>query len=473
MNLNDSPFLNAGVISLATLDSAMCVQQSTGPMAGCIPGLGEDVCSYGPFLGMKAELELLRQGDVKPLIIPDVVYKHGDKEDWITIHVTWDRRTSNYAVLTTIQDEEYDLRRTQLQKIRSQRVQQEQLAAATTQIRNLTSLYQSIIDSSGDFIFRLNSQANIIFTNLRANTFLGKTLGQLQGHPIAQVILEEQHNDFWTDAISAARSNQSHLGEMIISDANGNRRSISWTTQWLGADGPQEYQVLGRDITDAKLLDEARKKANRDVVVTAITQERLRIARDLHDTLVRSILTVLTQIRLVKRLVEPNPSSALTELLAAESVAMEGVGLARESISSMRIELSEERPLGKSLVNLVNAAKNRKDLAINLDLDSSSIDLYCPAAEATYRIVSEALRNIELHAKASKVKITICSGPWMGAPSLQSEISDDGVGFDATVAPADHYGVTGMYEQARQAGGALTLSSSKGNGTTIQCNIPL
>jgi signal transduction histidine kinase len=105
-----------------------------------------------------------------------------------------------------------------------------------------------------------------------------------------------------------------------------------------------------------------------------------------------------------------------------------------------------------------------------LDCAVSDIAALDPLTEqAVYRIATEALTNIERHAGAKHVRLNLS----LENRKLRLAIQDDGIGFDPRIIPEDHFGVTGMGERAREAGGALKVQSELGKGTTLELEIPV
>jgi signal transduction histidine kinase len=91
------------------------------------------------------------------------------------------------------------------------------------------------------------------------------------------------------------------------------------------------------------------------------------------------------------------------------------------------------------------------------------------AAEAAIRAITEALTNVARHARASHVSLHLSTLE----KSLQIEICDDGIGFDPEVIQAGHYGLLGMGERVRLAGGSFAVHSIPGDGTRITISLPL
>jgi NarL family two-component system sensor histidine kinase YdfH len=89
--------------------------------------------------------------------------------------------------------------------------------------------------------------------------------------------------------------------------------------------------------------------------------------------------------------------------------------------------------------------------------------------ETIIRAVAEGLTNVARHARARQVTVKLSSADG----TLRTEIQDDGQGFDASAIPSGHYGLIGLRERARLAGGQFTIESAPHKGTLLKINIPL
>jgi signal transduction histidine kinase len=222
-----------------------------------------------------------------------------------------------------------------------------------------------------------------------------------------------------------------------------------------------DARVAERTAQIAKLAEESKH--------AAVTRERLRLARDLHDTLAHSLMALLTQIRMVRMVRETLQSCELdAELLRAEEVATSGLTAVRGAIAQMRNFNVHDTGLGGALRDLVNQFSSRSGIPVNMETDLSATQLADDRAEVAFRIAQEALRNVERHAHAGEVRLYL---RWVeqlpGRPHVRLEIIDDGQGFDTSASRAGHYGLRGMEEQAALIGAQLELESQHGRGTRI------
>ena len=218
-----------------------------------------------------------------------------------------------------------------------------------------------------------------------------------------------------------------------------------------------ERRVLMRTREVERLADESR--------YAAIGRERLRIARELHDTLAHSMMAILIEIRFLRRLHARDPKALGNELVRAEAIAHEGLQEARRAITQMRVTKVQESGLGPALAETFKRFINLTGIAGDFIVDDAAARFGDDRAELIVRIAQEALRNIERHAKATNVTVTLRS---VTDEALMLQIEDNGIGFDARQIPAGHYGIIGLREQAELIGAELNIQSTCGEGTVLR-----
>ncbi len=225
--------------------------------------------------------------------------------------------------------------------------------------------------------------------------------------------------------------------------------------QTLNAELDQRVTARTREIE--RLAEQAR--------YDAVARERLKIARDLHDTLAHSMMAMLTEIRLLKRLAATHPAALPEELIRAEETAHQGLKEARAAIAQMRFNPVRDAGLAAALREFVDLFVERTGIPVDYSSDAEAGAFADERAETLFRIAEEAMRNVERHAGATRVTISLRASD--DGDRLTLTISDDGVGFDAEAAHPGHYGLAGLREQARLIGAALTIHSAPQQGTTI------
>ena len=229
----------------------------------------------------------------------------------------------------------------------------------------------------------------------------------------------------------------------------------------LLANNSLEARVRDRTVEIERLSDE-----NQQV---AVSRERLRMARDLHDTLAHTLAAVLTQVRLMHKLAtKQNVTQLADELQRAEEATRLGLQEARAAITQLRSNPVREFGLESALRQLAKNFGNRTGIRMVLESRGTLPDLQNARAETMFRIAEEVFHNIERHAHAKSVLIELSETSNAALKHVSLHIVDDGVGFDpihVQDAGAHHFGMRGMIEQAALIDMAFQLTSTPGRGT--------
>ena len=228
-------------------------------------------------------------------------------------------------------------------------------------------------------------------------------------------------------------------------------------TELLTLSSELERRVAVRTREVERLAEESR--------YAAIVRERLQIARDLHDTLAHSMMAMLSEVRLLRKLQVHDPSSLADELARAEEVAHAGLNEARSAIAQMRSHSVRDTGLGPALSNAVERFKDRTGLHVELTIDGDAARFGDDRADVIFRMTEEALRNIERHARATRVRISL-QAPDRSHLTLM--IEDDGIGFDPAVARPGHFGLIGLKEQAQLIGADIAIESAPDRGAKLR-----
>lgn len=222
-----------------------------------------------------------------------------------------------------------------------------------------------------------------------------------------------------------------------------------------------DRRVAARTREIRRLADEAGYAAQ--------VRERLKLARDLHDTLAHSMMAMLTEIRLLKRLAKSDPAALPEELEQAEEAARHGLDEARAAITQMRFNAARDVGLGTALGDFLKRFAERTGIAVDFHCDPAAGRFAEARAETLFRIAEEALRNVERHARAERIEVSLSDTT---APEgLKLEIRDDGHGFDPQIEHPGHYGLVGMQEQAALVGAELEIRSAPGRGTQVRMGL--
>jgi signal transduction histidine kinase len=196
----------------------------------------------------------------------------------------------------------------------------------------------------------------------------------------------------------------------------------------------------------------------------ATSRERLRLARDLHDTLAHTLAALVVQLEAVDALHETDRVKAKGQLDKANRQARVGLEEARRAILDLRSSPVEELGLVGALEELVARFDERSGIQTRFSLDGEPAPLPAATGNALYRIAEEALSNVERHAEASRVSLRLSFGE---AEGVTLRIQDDGRGFDPGDVDPERVGLLGIYERAALIGGQATVESGLGDGAAL------
>jgi NarL family two-component system sensor histidine kinase YdfH len=201
-----------------------------------------------------------------------------------------------------------------------------------------------------------------------------------------------------------------------------------------------------------------------------LTNERQRMARELHDTLAQGLAGLILQLEAADIHIEQKHVDKTQEILQqALTRARATLVDARRAIADLRIELSDPKSLGEGITREVERFRNATGIPCELTLNLPE-RITDEVSEHVFRTITEGLGNIARHAQASHAAIEFSGED----NPLVVRVWDDGIGFDpdAEITRSGHYGLLGIRERARLAGGALTIESSPGKGTQIHLSLP-
>jgi signal transduction histidine kinase len=241
------------------------------------------------------------------------------------------------------------------------------------------------------------------------------------------------------------------------------------------------YLVAGYMITrlmaEQRRQREALARANQQLAhyattleQLAVSRERNRVARELHDTLAHTLSGTALELEAVKTLWDVDPSKGRTLLERALSAVRDGLIETRRALQALRAAPLED--LGLALAVRALAESTAAQIGATLCWQGESrLDRMPDAIEqCVYRVAQEALENIARHAEAQQIGVKLDRINHQ----LNLEISDNGRGFDPSAIDTDqHFGLKGMRERAEMVGGHLEIESQLKRGTTIRLSVGL
>jgi signal transduction histidine kinase len=229
--------------------------------------------------------------------------------------------------------------------------------------------------------------------------------------------------------------------------------------------------IAGGDVLRSRVLSARRMAAAREQETRRrLGEERLRIAREIHDLVAHAMTAINVQAGVAAHLLERDPGQAYDALRHIKRVSGEALTDLRGTLDVLR-DPSQSAPLGPAagLDHLEPLTAGLRSAGIAVDLHVDPVD-DAPAAihGAGYRIVQEALTNVVRHARASRAQVSVRRMP--GAVAI--DVVDDGRGRIAG-GDGDGNGVRGMIERAAALGGTLEAAPAPAGGWRVHARLPL
>jgi signal transduction histidine kinase len=232
----------------------------------------------------------------------------------------------------------------------------------------------------------------------------------------------------------------------------------------------EDVDTLVRFATAAAIaIDNAH--LNQRLRSLAVAEERVRIARELHDGMAQVLAYVNAKAQAVKGFLEKGRSTqAAAQLEQLAAAAREVYADAREGIMALRTQMSADEPFGETLHDYIQRWQTQSGISTRLDIagelqPSTSVELQL------MRIIQEALANARKHSGAQRAEVTIRQINGV----IEACVADDGSGFDPAMrsrADFPRFGLAIMRERAESIGGTLEIESSPGSGTRVKIRVP-
>jgi signal transduction histidine kinase len=203
-----------------------------------------------------------------------------------------------------------------------------------------------------------------------------------------------------------------------------------------------------------------------------VLEERVRLAREIHDTLAQGFVGISSQLDAVALTLNGHLDSARTHLDLARKMARHSLTEARRSVMDLRASALEGQDLPAALSQAARQWTAGSPVKVHVDVEGQSRKLPEEMEQHLLRIAQEAVTNTVKHAHANDVWIQLA----MDNGTLRMRVADDGEGFEQTDAFSEiggHFGLLGMRERAERLGGELQLRSEPGEGTAVEVTVPL
>ena len=202
----------------------------------------------------------------------------------------------------------------------------------------------------------------------------------------------------------------------------------------------------------------------------AVSQERNRLAREMHDTLGHRLTVASVQLQAVERLITTEPARAIQLTGSAREQVKEALADLRHTVATLRSPLEADLALVPALKRLAGSFEQATGIVVQLALPERAPELPAPYRQALYRGAQEGLTNIQKHAQATLVWVLLAQQ----TSAVTLTVRDNGVGLNGNNGTNSMgFGLRGLRERAAQLDGSLQIETLADGGTQLALTLPL
>ncbi len=202
---------------------------------------------------------------------------------------------------------------------------------------------------------------------------------------------------------------------------------------------------------------------------TAVTEERQRLARDLHDAVSQQLFAISMTAATTARIMQKNPAKSQKLVENIEQSAAKAQAEMRALLLQLRPATLENQPLKEAVVALAQELEAKQTIRCELHLDL--LDLPANIENQIYRVLQEGLSNVLRHSEATTVTIKLSQAK--NSERVQLIIEDNGKGFSKEQLPQTSYGIKTIKERIHELGGTVDWLSYPGQGTRLEVHVPI
>lgn len=345
--------------------------------------------------------------------------------------------------------------------------------AAGVALEASESRYRGLFESSPIPILVLDSEGSVLEANPAANALFGGSTAGLKGISVSSLIGNQAAAKIVKSSPDGDENDDSQDDAyLVLTRGDGSHVYLAPIISGTGDRANPDIEVLLKDVT-VEHYRQAGLRAYAAHILQIQEEERKRIAQELHDDTVQELVLLCRRLDLVESASERLPESATRGLRLARESAETAVRSLRGFARALRPPILDDLGLMSPINRLLSDLTERAGIDAEMKEVGEERKLPPDTALALFRIAQEALRNVEHHAQATSVTVTVDFLEGI----VKLSVADNGVGF--VLPPGQDFvtsgklGLLGMRERAEALGGRLDIQSRPGEGTVLTASIPV
>jgi signal transduction histidine kinase len=382
-------------------------------------------------------------------------------------------------------------------------MQNAELRQARDELEVALDNYTDLYDFAPSGYFTLAATGTILRANLTGSLLVGIERSRLVGQSFGRFVSAEFRPAFGTflEQVFVGQTKQAgdfelarqgqpprfvHIEAQCLLNGQGCRAAVvDITARKAAEEGRYRLEVmtasnlkLEQEINRRKTLEQALKASEHQLrqlsheILLAQEAERKRISRELHDTVLQTLVGISIHLASLTPKPADNPTSLRRKIAQTQRLVEKSLAMVHRFAVELRPTVLDDLGLIPALHTFMKDFMKRTGVRARLTAYAAVNQLPLDQSAVLYRVALEALNNVAIHAQASAVEVQIKKLPeW-----ICLTITDDGKSFDVRrVLRANangRLGLLGMKERLQMVGGRFSIQSTPGRGTTVTARIP-
>ena len=333
--------------------------------------------------------------------------------------------------------------------------------------------YRLLIESMNEGALTLTTDKLILYANQCFAKMVKRPLEQVIGTSFREFLAAEDRKPL--RALLKRAGQAGSKIQLVLHTGNGGQLPVLISVRPLAKQGSKIVTVgmVVTDMTEARRTEELLRNFSHRLVQLQ-EAERERVAFELHGHITQLLCAILVRSQTLADQLSPDDRSARKEAKKLRDMIGQAANAVENISRNLRPSVLDHLGLAAVVHSDTKEFEARTGVPLTLSCGRLTARLPAVAEMAFYRILQEALKNVEHHARASRATVHLTQ---QGA-FVELEINDDGVGFDPDRRAAKEktkrgFGLLSMRERAAGVGGTLSVQSAPGEGTTIKMRVPL
>jgi PAS domain S-box-containing protein len=346
--------------------------------------------------------------------------------------------------------------------------------------------FEAVIESAMDAIIAIDETQRVVLFNAAAEKMFGCDASEAMGQSLDRFIpmryraTHSAHVRAFAATGVTSRA-MGEYGDLVALRADGREFPIEASISQVEVAGAKLCTVILRDISLRKEAERALSRSEGELRALAAKlqlareEEAIRIARELHDQLGRSLTSIKMDLLLVEKIVSGQPSAEGIHAINQKAKIMlesieETVHVVRRISTELRPGILDDLGLAAAIEWQANNFQRRSAVSCIVKVPEADLEISREQATAFFRIFQEILTNVARHSKAGKLWVHLTAEDG----EVVLEVEDDGVGISPEAAGQPHaLGLVGMRERAAIFGGQVEIAGTPGKGTTVIVRMPI